>query len=123
MGTMTIDTPWGRADRVEKVGRGILAVSTPSHGGYFVPQELYDAMPEALRVNPYGRGTWFEEDYEWSLVALAFPDLFEAGQLGYAVKFVKAYKEPGSTYHAAYVWLTTTDAGAAIRDRATMPKD
>ncbi len=116
------NTPWGHADHVKDIGAGILAVTTPSHGGYFVPPELYAQMPPDLRHNPYGKGTWFEEDCEWSLVALAFPQYFNSVAIIAAVDTLTAYSTPGTTYHAAYLWLRDTPAGREIlKIKATAP--
>ena len=112
---MKMYTPWGLADYEKPMGEsGIIAVSTSSHGGYYVPPELYNAMPEPLRFNPYGGGTWFEEDCEWALVALAYPQHFEARDLHYAVLTMLAYADPKECYHRAYRWLTETETGKAL---------
>ncbi len=68
-------TPWGHADHVADIGKGIKQVDTPSHGGYYVPCDVLKTMkPEALKTVA-GRG-WYEEDCDWCLVALSFPELF-----------------------------------------------
>lgn len=75
--SFNISTPWGPSQHITKIGdQGILFVSTTTHGGYFVPPELYAQMPSELRSNHFGGSTWFEEDVEWAMVALAFPQLF-----------------------------------------------
>ena len=75
-----ISTPWGTSDHVQDIGRGILSVDTPSHGGYFVPTSLLPAIPEAHQKRAEywsGSRNWYEEDCEWASVAVAFPDLFD----------------------------------------------
>jgi hypothetical protein len=67
-------TPWGKADHVRDIGRGIKRVDTPSHGGYFVPEKECAKMHHSARVTCAGP-CWYEED-AWCLVALSFPDLF-----------------------------------------------
>lgn len=77
-------TPWGVADNVKRltVDNGeILCVDTPSHGGYFVPDELLYRIPIEQRqwAAKWSKGfgeNWFEEDCCWAAVALAFPSLF-----------------------------------------------
>lgn len=81
--------------------------------------KLYRTMPPALQANVYGGGTWFEEDVEWALVALAFPQHFDARQIAAAVSTINYYKEPGTPYHAAFTWLHTTDQGAERIKQAT----
>lgn len=107
-------TPWGPTQQIEQKGGGIIHVSTASHGGLLVPPAMYDAMPAPLRQNAYGGGNWFEEDCEWALVALAFPQHFTGRDLYYAVQTINWYRDPDSQYHAAYLWLTTTDAGRLL---------
>jgi len=46
--------------------------STAGHGGFHVSPTLNSKMPEALRIED----GWYEEDCDWALVAVAFPDLF-----------------------------------------------
>ena len=72
-------TPWGQSDSVVEVGRGIRCVSTPSHGGYYVPDSLLSAIPAAWQARAAewsGSPNWYEEDCEWASVAVTFPDLF-----------------------------------------------
>jgi hypothetical protein len=66
-------TPWGKADLVEKITRGINFYNTPGHGGFKVSKGLLSKMPKQY-VNPDG---WYEEDCEWCKVVLAFPEYFE----------------------------------------------
>jgi len=68
-------TPWGNSDYVKEIGRGILRVDTPSHGGYFVPERVRGLMPAPALITFAGPG-WYEEDSDWCLVALSFPELF-----------------------------------------------
>jgi len=75
-----MNTPWGKADSIERIGDGgILSVSTPGHGGYFVPTALLSRIPEdqqryAQRWS--GSRNWYEEDVCFVSVHLAFPELF-----------------------------------------------
>ena len=108
-------TPWGNADQTRNIGEGIVSVSTPSHGGYYVPARLYNRMPAELRSNKYGGGTWFEEDCEWALVALAFPRLFEPRQIQAAISTINVESAPDACYHAAWTWLQNSPEGIALR--------
>lgn len=114
MMTKRMDTPWGPAQSVEEIGGGILQVSTASHGGLYVPLELYRRMPGGLQQNPYGGGTWFEEDCEWALVALAFPQWFDTRAMWHAVRTVQSFSIPASQYYTAYLWLLNTEAGKKV---------
>ena len=110
-----MQTPWGPSQTTQTIGDHIVRVTTAGHGGYYVPPSLYRMMPAALRTNPYGTGTWFEEDCEWALVALAFPDHFQPRQIRNAVETIKVYSQPTETYHAAYRWLMDTTMGQCLR--------
>lgn len=77
----TLDTPWGPAECVTDIGGGILHVDTSSHGGYFVPPALNVLVPLEWRTksfNARGMVGWYEEDCDWCLVALTFPQQFPA---------------------------------------------
>lgn len=110
---MKMNTPWGQADQTKHLGGGLVSVQTPSHGGIFVPVDVYRNMPEPLKCNVYGGGTWFEEDCEWALVALAFPQFFDARSLYYAVQTVAAYADK-APYASAAEWLATSAAGIRL---------
>ncbi len=66
-------TPWGQPDTKMIHSEGIMFYSTPGHGGFKVSRELNLKIPEYMRR----AGGWYEEDCEWSIVAMAFPDKFE----------------------------------------------
>ena len=79
-----MQTPWGKADNVIAIAPGIKWVSTPSHGGYRLSPARNRAVPEAWRNATFSGnakiiGTdavgWYEEDCDWCLVWLAFPDV------------------------------------------------
>jgi hypothetical protein len=72
-----LSSPWGKVDGADEVAPGIWAVSTPSHGGFILSQARLQAMPAYLRINKAARDAHaFEEDCEWALVVMAFPDEF-----------------------------------------------
>lgn len=77
-----IPTPWGVTDDAPTdIGLGILRVDTPSHGGYFVPDDQLHRIPaHRQRYATYWSGgpNWYEEDCAWACVAVAFPELFPA---------------------------------------------
>ena len=58
-------TPWGPAQTVTDLGRGIFSVSTAGHGGVFVPASLLSLIPtkeQAYAEKWSGSRSWFEED-------------------------------------------------------------
>lgn len=71
------NTPWGKPDHIKVKAPGIVWYSTPSHGGFWLSPERVDQLPPALAaVKPWAGPGWYEEDCDWSIVALAFPGLF-----------------------------------------------
>ena len=87
----TMQTPWGMADTVRHLDHGIIAVTTPSHGGYYVPPETRKKMPAPALTTWAGPG-WYEEDCDWALVALSFPDLFPPAAIEHAKRTVEHWK-------------------------------
>jgi hypothetical protein len=74
-----LETPWGRATTRERVAPGLWAVSTPSHGGYYVEPAALERIPEAFRAATFARSPhWYEEDCDWAIVARYFPEAFPA---------------------------------------------
>ena len=89
-------TPWGRADHVKRIGEingyAIYQVSTPSHGGDYVPSELLNAIPLAMQARAAkwsGSAHWYEEDCEWASVAVSFPTLFSPEALNHAQQTIE----------------------------------
>lgn len=78
---MTVTTsPWGPVQHQELLAPGIVRVMTAGHGGLVLSPERLQAMPNRYKLNEYGTGRYFEEDCEWALVVLAFPDEFSQEQ-------------------------------------------
>ena len=72
-------TPWGEPDQPEgwrTVAPGIEWITTPSHGGFRLSRERYEAMPERYRRASFTKDQHFEEDCSWCAVVLAFPESF-----------------------------------------------
>ncbi|CAB4158610.1 hypothetical protein UFOVP703_21 [uncultured Caudovirales phage] len=101
-------TPWGTAELVEVVAPGIRRVHTARHGGYHLAPERIAQMPEALRCIPtFQPHPWFEEDCDWILVVLSFPDLFDDAHVAGAVE--------GCGWHpSARDWLGTVEAAPIV---------
>jgi hypothetical protein len=72
-------SPWGKPDHAREIAPGIWDVSTPSHGGYLISRERFDAMPAHLQAFQPFSGTQgaYEEDCDVCVVVVAFPDCFE----------------------------------------------
>lgn len=106
--TRRFASPWGTADSAEELVPGIVHVSTPSHGGYWISPARFAEMPKAIQATPTFAGCpqWYEEDCDWALVALAFPRLFSPRQLKAAIATVQQV-----SYHALVrEWLKSSEA-------------
>lgn len=70
-------TPWGTPQHCQQLAEGIYEVTTASHGGIWVTRARRHAMPHEIRSIPtWTGGHWYEEDCDWALVALAYPEVF-----------------------------------------------
>ncbi len=73
-------TPWGHPDQSKELAPGIWSVSTASHGGIYLSPQRLGFMP-AIFVNAgfikaNTEAGWFEEDCDWAMVALIYPEAF-----------------------------------------------
>lgn len=67
-----METPWGQPDMITELGDGIKWVSTPSHGGCYMPPEKNKNIPDPLRHE----NGFYEEDCAWSKAAFFYPEYF-----------------------------------------------
>jgi hypothetical protein len=77
-------TPWGRASSVDVVADGVIAVSTATHGGFFLSPTRNREVPACFRAlsrDGLAREGWYEEDADSCFVALTFPELFDADEI------------------------------------------
>jgi hypothetical protein len=90
------DSPWGSPQRQREIAPGLIHVTTSRHGGFFLATERWTALetlfPTLLSFTGVG---WLEEDCDWALVVLAWPDLFSAQAVYNAVR-VSADREDGA---------------------------
>ncbi len=87
--TFTLHTPWGHADHYENLGQGVFQVSTPSHGGIFVPECMLHCIGDEGRAYAKkwsGSEQWYEEDCAWAYVAVNLTDRFSPAQVAQAHK-------------------------------------
>ncbi|MDD5060740.1 MAG: hypothetical protein PHN44_00470 [Candidatus Marinimicrobia bacterium] len=80
-----MQTPWGQSDYRVKIADGIVSHNTPSHGGIHVEAQLNSLIPDYMR-NESG---WYEEDCEWAVVAVVFPQVFGEDQAKRAIVTLK----------------------------------
>lgn len=70
-------TPWGAIHTKDETVEGLVFISTASHGGYYVTPELWAILLAKFPgFIPFAGEGWLEEDVDWSMVPLAFPELF-----------------------------------------------
>ncbi|MGE3370837.1 MAG: hypothetical protein AB7I79_18920 [Rhizobiaceae bacterium] len=65
-------TPWGTSQGATVFAEGVVCHSTAGHGGFHLAGDRNAKVGSRLR-NANG---WYEEDAEWAIVAITFPDLF-----------------------------------------------
>jgi len=73
---MATHTPWGASDSADHIAPGIVNYTTASHGGVHVSARRLAAMPTAWHLSEWAPAGWYEEDCDWALVVLAFPEAF-----------------------------------------------
>lgn len=66
------DTPWGPAQVSTRYGEGVVFHSTAGHGGFDLDESARAMVDPRWGVT----GRFFEEDADWAIVAVTFPDLF-----------------------------------------------
>ncbi|PDT82179.1 hypothetical protein [Sinorhizobium sp. BJ1] len=71
---MAASTPWGPSQLATIYADGIISHMTAGHGRFHLSAERNACVPPTLRKS----APWYEEDAEWAIVALTFPDLFTA---------------------------------------------
>lgn len=90
-------TPWGQASSVNFIADGVISVSTGSHGGFFLSPERNRQVPACFRLLSFkglGKDGWYEEDSDWCMVALTFPDLFSVDELAIAKRIYDGRVRP-----------------------------
>ena len=75
------NTPWGTPDNTVRIADGIYRFDTPSHGGFWLAPHQQDKVPGYMRHPGDSFGAqraagWYEEDVDWAIVALMFPQFF-----------------------------------------------
>ncbi len=65
-------SPWGRIQTSDTISRGIVFVSTASHGGVKLNKERNVRIPVRFRLDD----GWYEEDQDWAIPALIFKKEF-----------------------------------------------
>ncbi len=82
---MSASTPWGGSQMAVIYAEGVVSHSTAGHGGFHLSSD------RNARVHPLMRkeAPWYEEDCEWAIVAISFPELFTGYERSLAEKTVR----------------------------------
>jgi hypothetical protein len=83
-----MNTPWGQSQTVKHFGPDIFSVSTSSHGGFKVEVHANMKIPFYMRA----ADGWYEEDCDWAVVAVVFPDLFSYGEYESAKQTLRSWR-------------------------------
>ncbi|NRP21909.1 hypothetical protein LPJGGPFB_05168 [Ensifer adhaerens] len=71
-GRIAASTPWGGSQMAIIYAEGVVAHMTAGHGGFHLSADRNATVHPLLRKD----SPWYEEDCEWAIVAISFPDLF-----------------------------------------------
>lgn len=108
----TMRTPWGKAQSIYPKAEGIVRVITAGHGGYKLDRKRNAAVHEAWRK----AGGWYEEDCEWAIVVLTFPQYFTEADIADA-KFTAKNWFP-EEYTKVTGEAVPTEESLTLRERA-----
>ncbi len=89
---MKKQTPWGYPQTVTELAEGITFHSTSEHGGIELDAARLDYFKKLIPdFEPFcGVAGWFEEDCDWALVPLVFPEAFTPEIISSAARTVRA---------------------------------
>jgi len=82
---MSASTPWGRSQMAVIYAEGVVAHMTSGHGGFHLSANRNAKVHLLLRKET----PWYEEDCEWAIVAVSFPELFTGYERSLAEKTVR----------------------------------
>ncbi|MCZ7450997.1 hypothetical protein O8B93_25845 [Agrobacterium rhizogenes] len=103
-------TPWGGSQMAVTYGEGVVCHATAGHGGFHLSANRNAKVHPLLRKDT----PWYEEDCEWAIVAVTFPDLFTAYQRSMAEKTLRnTWPDAWETIHCCV--LTAGESWAKDR--------
>lgn len=101
---------WDTIQTCSKLAEGLYELTTAGHGGFWVSP---DRCAELKRLfpgyEPWAGYPWLEEDCDWCLAPLAWPELFEAADVVAATKTAQR-----GSQGAAFEKFFKSDAGDRI---------
>jgi hypothetical protein len=81
-------SPWGSVQHEERIAPGITFVSTASHGGFKLNEDLNEKIPASMRQ----QDGWYEEDVDWAIIPIIYPDAFRNDQRARAITTLKNWR-------------------------------
>ena len=108
-----MNTPWGQSNDQKEYAPGIVFYGTPSHGGFHLGRTRQATVKRIFPTfSPYAGGPWYEEDEDWRLVVVVFPEYFPAGEVHQAVEAVRlaVEREPAGQWQQVQAWLENWDS-------------
>lgn len=107
---MSASTPWGGSQVAVIYADGVVAHSTAGHGGFHLSADRNSKVHSLLRKDT----PWYEEDCEWAIVALSFPELFTGYERAAAEKTIRnTWPDEWEAIHGAKL----TEGESWIKDR------
>ncbi|MGV1822731.1 DUF7007 domain-containing protein [Agrobacterium sp. CG160-95] len=107
---MSASTPWGGSQMAVIYADGVVAHSTAGHGGFHLSPARNAKIHPLLRKDT----PWYEEDCEWAIVALRFPELFTGYERSMAEKTIRnTWPDVWEAIHGCA--LTEGESGAKDR--------
>ncbi|MFN3508512.1 MAG: DUF7007 domain-containing protein [Allorhizobium sp.] len=107
---MSASTPWGGSQVAVIYADGVVAHSTAGHGGFHLSADRNSKVHSLLRKDT----PWYEEDCEWAIVTLNFPELFTGYERAAAEKTIRnTWPDEWEAIHGAKL----TEGESWIKDR------
>lgn len=107
---MSASTPWGGSQMAVIYAEGVVSHSTAGHGGFHLSPDRNAKIHPVLRKD----APWYEEDCEWAIVALSFPELFTGYERAAAEKTIRnTWPDEWEAIHGAKL----TEGESWIKDR------
>ncbi len=107
---ISASTPWGGSQVAVIYAEGVIAHSTACHGGLHLSADRNSKVHSLLRKDT----AWYEEDCEWAIVALSFPELFTSYERAGAEKTIRnTWPDAWEAIHGAKL----TEGESWIKDR------
>jgi hypothetical protein len=82
---ISASTPWGGSQMAVIYAEGVVAHNTAGHGGIHLSPDRNAKIHPLLRKDT----PWYEEDCEWAIVAISFPELFTGYERSLAEKTIR----------------------------------